>query len=234
MRSKIHATAVHLLTASGAVCGLFALHNAASHHWSAAFLWLGAAAVIDAIDGPIARRVKVDKVLPRFSGVTLDLVVDYLSYCVVPAFILMESGRLGGSIAPVVGALILLSSLYHFCDLESKTDDGFFVGFPAIWNVVCLYAFVFDAGPSVVIPVVIVLAIATVLPLKWVHPLRSKLLRAPTVIAVSLWSLAALYETIESFPGTAAAQVIFVLVGIYLFGVGVVRTYFARGTHDAR
>lgn len=233
MRTKIYAAAVHLLTASGAVCGLFALHTAASHDWRAAFLWLGAAAVIDAIDGPMARRVQVDKTLPRFSGVTLDLIVDYLTYCVVPAFILMESGRLGETFAPVAGALILLGALYHFADKKSKTGDGFFIGFPAIWNVVCLYAFVFHAGPNVVLPVVIVLTIATVLPLKWVHPLRTKMWRLSTAVAVSLWSLAALYEVVAGFPGTVATRTIFVLLGIYLVGVGVMRTFFARGTHNA-
>ncbi len=228
MRPKIYAVAVHLLTASGAVCGLFALHNAASHDWRAAFLWLGAAAVIDAIDGPMARWIQVDKVLPRFSGVTLDLIVDYLTYCVVPAYILMESGRLGDMFAPAVGAMILLGSLFHFADTTSKTKDGFFVGFPAIWNVVCLYAFVFDAGANVVIPAVILLTVATVLPLKWVHPLRSKLWRVPTLVAVLVWSLAALYETIAGFPGTGGARAIFVLVGVYLVGVGLARTYLGR------
>jgi phosphatidylserine synthase len=35
------------------------------------------------------------------------------------------------------------SSLFHFSDTESKTDDYCFVGFPAIWNVVALL-FAFD------------------------------------------------------------------------------------------
>ncbi|MDA7946723.1 MAG: phosphatidylcholine synthase [Hyphomicrobiaceae bacterium] len=225
MPAKVSAAAVHILTALGAVCGLFALTDAAAHDWRAAFLWLGAAAFIDAVDGPLARRIGVEKVLPQFSGATLDLIVDYLTYCVVPAFILMESGRVG----PVAGGFIVLSSLFHFADQKSKTSDGFFVGFPAIWNVVCLYVFVFDAGPQIVIPIVFGLALATFVPLKWVHPVRSEFWRAPTLTAVALWSVAALYEVIAGFPGTLAVQVIFAVVGVYLVCVGVARTCFGRG-----
>jgi len=166
--------------------------------------------------------------LPRFSGATLDLVVDYLTYCVVPAFILMQSGRMGETFAPVAGAIILLSSLFHFADQESKTDDGFFVGFPAIWNVVCLYVFVFNAEANVVLPVIVVLASATLIPIKWVHPVRSKWWRVPTLMIVFLWSLAALYEVALNFPGTPAVRMIFAITAIYLIGVGAVRTFHSR------
>ena len=105
------------------------------------FLWLGVAAFIDVIDGPLARKVKVEQLLPRFSGARLDLVVDYLNFCVVPAFIIMESKLAGEGYGLFSGAVILLSSLFHFADIYSKTEDGFFVGFPTLWNVVCLYFF---------------------------------------------------------------------------------------------
>ncbi len=227
---RLAAYAVHLLTASGAVCGLVALDYAAAENWRMSFVWLGIAMVIDAIDGPIARRVQVDKVLPRFSGATLDLVVDYLTYCVVPAFILIQSGRIGETLAPIAGAIILLTSLFHFADLKSKTEDGFFVGFPAIWNVVCLYVFVFNVEANVVLPVIVILAGATLIPIKWVHPVRSKWWRAPTLVIVFFWSLAALYEVVLNFPGTPTVRVIFAIAAVYLVAIGAARTFHLRRT----
>ena len=54
------------------------------------------------------------------------------------------AGYLPGWPGLLLASLILMSSLFHFSDTESKTDDYCFVGFPAIWNVVAFYIFAFD------------------------------------------------------------------------------------------
>ena len=46
-----------------------------------------------------------------------------------------------------LAALILMSSLFHFSDTASKTEDHCFVGFPAIWNIVAFYLFAFAPPP---------------------------------------------------------------------------------------
>ncbi len=220
--------AVHLLTASGAVCGLIALHHAGAHDWAQSFLWLGAAAIIDAVDGPIARRIDVAASLPRFSGARVDLVVDYLNYCVVPAYIVMESGIAGAGFGIVAGAVILLSSLFHFSDLHSKTDDGFFIGFPAIWNFICLYFFVFATGPATTLLIILTLAAATFVPVKWVHPVRVRRFQIATAMITLLWAGSAIYEVLYAFPGSLAAKAIFSFAAVYLLVIGVCRTFVWR------
>lgn len=220
--------AVHILTASGAVCGLIALHHAVDHEWKQVFLWLGVAAIIDAVDGPLARKVQVEQSLPRFSGARLDLVVDYFNYCVLPAFIVWESGLAGESFGLFAGAVILLSSLFHFADSNSKTKDGFFVGFPALWNVVCLYFFVFDPGSALVLATILALAAATFIPIKWVHPVRVQRWRGLTMAITLVWAVAALHEVIKNFPGTQLMQVILAIAAAYFLAIGVSRTLFER------
>lgn len=226
LAKTIVGSAVHLLTALGAVCGLIALHHAADHQWMHSFLWLGVAAFIDVIDGPLARKVKVEQLLPRFSGARLDLVVDYLNFCVVPAFIIMESKLAGEGYGLFSGAVILLSSLFHFADIYSKTEDGFFVGFPTLWNVVCLYFFIFDMPPGVTLPVILMLATATFIPVKWVHPVRVKHFKGITMAILLVWSASALHEVILNFPGTMLAQLIFALTAAYLVAIGIYRTLY--------
>jgi phosphatidylcholine synthase len=218
--------AVHLLTASGAVFGLLALRHAAVQEWTATFLWLGAALAVDAADGPLARRTGVDKLLPAFSGVRLDLVVDYLTYCAVPAFIVMESGVAGSGLTAglFAGAVILLSSLFHFAHLESKTEDGFFVGFPALWNVVSLYLFVLKPEPGTALAAILLLAAATFVPVKWVHPVRVAFLRPVTLSVTACWAAAALIEVIQGFPGNRIAQAVFVAAAVYIVALGLWRT----------
>src|SRR5262245_60019917 len=114
------AALVHFFTALGAVCALLAARAAIAGAWEAVFGWLGLARVIDGVDGALARQVQVERRLPRFSGERLDLVVDYTTYVFVPALALLQAGFLTGLWGVVLASLILLSSLFHFCDTESK------------------------------------------------------------------------------------------------------------------
>ena len=115
----------------------------------------------------------------------------------------------------------MLVSLYHFSDTESKTKDGYFVGFPAIWNVIVLYCFVLGLSPAASASLIGVCALLTFVPLHWVHPVRVKRLRALTVVAVSAWGVAAAAAIIRGFPGTAAEQAIFILAALYLVAIGL-------------
>src|SRR3979411_1707384 len=74
------AFSVHVFTALGAGSALMALLEAVREHWATMFAWLGVALVIDALDGPIARRLEVALLQPNWSGDVLDLVVDFVTY----------------------------------------------------------------------------------------------------------------------------------------------------------
>ena len=139
MSAPLEAAAVHLRTATGAAFALVALIAAAQADWRWMFIWLGVALIVDSIDGPLARRFSVTRVLPRWSGERLDLIVDFLTYVMVPAFALSQADLLPPPWRLPAGIAIVVSSLFHMADQESKTKEGYFVGFPAIWNVVCLY-----------------------------------------------------------------------------------------------
>ncbi len=215
------AAAVHVLTATGGVLGLLALLSACDGHWAMSFAWLGAALIVDGIDGPLARMVDVKRMLPRFSGEELDHLVDYLTYVTVPAFMVARAEIMPESLRLPLAALIMLVSLYHFSDAESKTADGYFVGFPAIWNVVVLYCFVLDLPPAVSTSVIAICALFTFIPLCWVHPMRVRRLRPLTLAVVLGWGAAAAGAIIHGFPGTLIEQVIFVITAIYIVAIGV-------------
>lgn len=223
----IAAYAVHALTASGAVLGLFALERAAAGDLRACFALLGAALVVDAVDGPAARRVGVAEALPRFSGVRLDLVVDYLNYCVVPAYAVLVSGMLPASVAAWGAGAMLLSSLFHFADRESKTDDGFFVGFPAIWNVVAFYFYALQPPPLLAAAAVALLTALTFVPLLWAHPLRSPRLRPLTLAVTGGWAVAAISVLWHGAPAGAIETVVLVAAVLYAAGLNLWRSLLA-------
>ncbi len=224
MRAILPAAAVHCFTALGAVCALFALRAALAQAWEEVFVWLGIALVIDGVDGTLARRANVAVVLPRFSGDRLDLIVDYLTYVFVPALALLLGGFLDGTLGSILLSLILLSSLFHFADTESKTPDYCFVGFPALWNVVAFYAFALSLPYWLANLLTIACILLTFVPWKWAHPLRTPLLRPVTLLVTAAGCTAAVLTLWHGFPATAALKAILILAALYLFGLVLYRS----------
>ena len=144
------AFSVHIFTALGAGIALIALLEAVREHWAAMFAWLGVALVIDALDGPMARRLDVARVQPNWSGDVLDLVVDFVTYVFVPAYAITASGLLLPLAAPLLGVGIVVSGALYFADRRMKAADNHFRGFPALWNAAAFYLFLLHpaAGAS--------------------------------------------------------------------------------------
>lgn len=163
---------VHLLTAGGAVLALLALAAIEEENWRLALLWLLAALAIDGIDGTLARLARVKERVPRIDGATLDLVVDYLTYVFVPTIFIWRAGLVPASLALPLAAAILLSALYVFARADMKTEDDYFRGFPALWNVVALYLFAVRPGPAAGAIAVGLLAAMSFAPVHVVHPFR--------------------------------------------------------------
>ena len=224
IKSKTMAAAVHLFTATGAICGLLALQSAALQDWQTAFAWLGVALIVDAVDGPLARAVATDVALPRFRGANLDLVIDYLNYCVIPAFIVVKANLAGPDLSLVAGGLMLLTSLFHFADRKSKTMDGYFVGFPAIWNIICFYLFSFQISGPLAFAVIVFFSVFTLIPLKWLHPVRVVPLRPVTLIVLLAWSIAAIVTLRQGFPASPWLKAVFVGAAFYGVALGLSRT----------
>jgi phosphatidylcholine synthase len=224
MTARLRASLVHLLTASGAALALLALLAACRSDWQGMFIWLGLALIVDGIDGPLARKVDVKTVLPRFSGERLDLIVDYLTYVAIPAFALARADILPEAFRLPTAIAILLSSLFHVADRDSKTDDGYFVGFPAIWNIVCLYLFAFMPPPALALIAILVLVAATFVPIHYVHPLRVERLRVVTLIITAFWSAGAIGAVLNPFPSPLWVELLLASTALYFSCIGVLRS----------
>ena len=166
------AWAVHAFTASGVVIALLALLAVERGDFLAALLWLMLGLAIDAVDGSLARWARVKEQAARIDGDTLDLIIDYLTYVFVPAMLILRSGVLPDTLAPWLAALILVSALYNFTRRDLKTEDNYFRGFPANWNVIAFYFFVTEPNAMVAVTVIVLLAAATFAPIHFVHPFR--------------------------------------------------------------
>jgi phosphatidylcholine synthase len=184
------AWAVHLYTALGAPIALLALHAIFQERYTAAFWYMVVATFIDSTDGMLARRFRVKEVLPYFDGARLDDIVDYLNYVVVPLVFAFHAGLLPESYAGLlVAALPLLASCYGFCQLEAKTADHFFTGFPSYWNVVVLYLYVFGVPVWLNAATLVFLALMVFVPIRYLYPSRTHTARLLTYALGIPWAV---------------------------------------------
>ena len=219
--ARVRPFLVHIFTACGAGCALMALLAAAQRQWVAMFVWLAVALFIDGVDGTLARRFRVAEILPRWSGNSLDLVVDYATYVFVPAFALATSGLLPPVAAAPLGIAIVVVSALYFADEQMKTTDNFFRGFPALWNAVAIHLFVLKLSPWITAAVVAALVVLTFMPLRVLHPFRVERLRGLNIIALTAWSLLCVYSLFANLdPGPIIAWCLAAL-GLYFLTIGL-------------
>ncbi len=211
-----------MLTASGAALGLLALLFAIEGAWEAMFISLGVAALVDGIDGPLARRFKVGELAPRWSGDTLDLVVDFITYVFVPAYAIGASGYLPDVLALPAACAIVVSGALYFADRNMKTADNYFLGFPGVWNVVAFYVFALQPNEWINVLAIIAFVGLTFAPVKFVHPLRVRNIRSLTLAMLAAWGVFGLAALVQSLEPDLWVRVGLVVTAIYFFGVGFV------------
>jgi phosphatidylcholine synthase len=215
--------AIHILTASGAALAFLALLAAVDGAWPAMFLWLGIALIVDAIDGPLARRFQIASTLPRWSGDTLDLVVDFVTYVFVPAFAIANSGLLPELLAPAAGIAIVVTGAIYFADRHMKMPGNYFRGFPAIWNTAAFYLLLLRPAPAWSAVAVAALTVATFLPFPFIHPLRVERLRPVTIALLVVWAVLALIALAREMAPGSWITVALCAIAIYVVGLGALR-----------
>ncbi|MCG4451873.1 MULTISPECIES: phosphatidylcholine synthase [unclassified Pseudomonas] len=221
---KAKAWGAHAVTASGVILALLALLAVLDGRPQVCLLWLGLALLVDGLDGTLARKFNVKVVLPHFDGSTLDLVIDYLTYVFIPAIFIYRFIPLPEYSLLLSVAVILLSSLFCFCNLGMKSKDNYFVGFPAAWNVVIVYLYLLDFAPWLSLATIVLLSGLTLTTMKFLHPFRVKQFM-PLNIGVTLVWMSACALLIVQYPlNQAWLLAVWGLASVYFVAICLWRT----------
>jgi phosphatidylcholine synthase len=222
---------IHVFTASGAFLGLLALYYINSHEVLTAFWCMAAAIVIDAVDGHFARIFHIKKTIPSVDGALLDNMVDFFNYSMVPAYFILVAFVLPLEWRVVCSALVILASSYQFTQVDAKTRDHFFKGFPSYWNIVVFYLFFWQMNVWVNMGIVLVLVVMSFIPIKYVYPSRvdyltsNRFLQFGMVAITIIWGIATIL-LLWNFP-QANPWLVFISMG-YLglyFLISLYRTW---------
>jgi phosphatidylcholine synthase len=195
---------VHVLTASGAVLGLWGLEAAAAGRFRDAFLAMIGATAIDAVDGWLARWLDVRRRVPGLDGARLDDIVDYLTFVVLPAFVVIRLGLTPSAAWDwIVASAMVLSSAYGFARTDAKTATAF-TGFPSYWNIVVFYLAAGGMPPAPNAAILLACAALVFVRIGYVYPSRTPVLRATTIVFGSAWG-AWLLWLISQYPDVPPA-----------------------------
>lgn len=225
--------ALHIATASGAVAGLLALQAVIDGRWRSALLWLIFCQVLDGLDGPIARRIDINIHAPKIDGHILDLVVDYLTCVVVPITLLIHLELLPKGFQTLIAGAICLSSALWFARTDLETDDHWFNGFPAVWNLAVPTFLIMNMSSRTVLIVSAILCISQLSNFKMPHLVRVVKLRWLTLplAVIYLINLAVLswnFKPLAVKHHNSMEYLILIGFPIYLFLISAWRTWFPK------
>lgn len=217
------------MTASGAVAGLLALQAVIDNNIRGALIWLVVCQVLDGLDGPIARRIDVVIHAPRVDGYVLDLIVDYLTCVVVPVALLVRLELLPSEFQTLIAGLILLMSALWFARTDIETEDHWFNGFPAVWNLAVPTYLVLDLSENTVAIVTLILCFSQLTMLKFPHIVRVSTLRFitlpfGTLYIATLFYLSWSYSNASGIKDSMVSEMIMILFPIYIAAISLWRT----------
>ena len=224
---------IHVMTASGAVAGLLALQAVFDDRWRAALLWLIACQVLDGLDGPIARKFDVIIHAPIIDGHVLDLVVDYVTCVVVPVALLARLELLPDHYETLVAGTIFLTSALWFARTDQETEDHWFNGFPAVWNLVVPTFLIFGSSSMVIMIVSLVLCASQLTRIKIPHLVRVSSFRKITlpltvIYLADLSILSWQYSDITGSHPSVLEKYILLGFPLYIASLSIWRTWFKK------
>jgi phosphatidylcholine synthase len=135
----------------------------------------------------------------------------------------VAGGFMRPSLALAAAAAIVVSSAIYFADRRMKTDDDYFRGFPAVWNLVAFYFFLLRPEETAALAAIAALVVCTFLPFVFVHPMRVRPLRKLNIALCAAWGVLAIVALVRDFAPPSWVTYALVMIAIYFLIAGLFR-----------
>jgi phosphatidylcholine synthase len=230
IKPSISGYALHVMTASGAAAGLLALQAVIDNNVRGALLWLLVCQVLDGLDGPIARKIDVVFNAPRVDGYVLDLIVDYVTCVVVPVALMVRLNMLPSEFQTLIASVVILLSALWFARTDIETDDHWFNGFPAVWNLAVPTFLIFDLSKQQVAVATVLLAVSQLTNIKFPHLVRVQKWRNITLPFGIIYTLTLLilswnYSNQDGVQSSLLADLVMIAFPLYIGAISLLRTF---------
>jgi phosphatidylcholine synthase len=126
--------------------------------------------------------------------------------------------------------MVLLLSALWFARTDIETEDHWFNGFPAVWNLAVPTFLIFDLSQQQTAVITVLLAISQLTNIKYPHLVRVEKWRKITlpfgiVYTLTLFILSWNYSNVRGVQSTLAADVVMIAFPLYIAAISLVRTF---------
>lgn len=228
MRKVVAGYVIHSITAFGAIAGLISLEQFINGNFRSGLLWLIICQLIDGFDGPIARKIDIHLHATRFDGHILDLVVDYVTCVMVPVAMLIRLDLIKSNYSWIYVGLIIFTGALWFARTDQETEDHWFNGFPAAWNLVIPTFLILGTREIYIQIMILILSFLSLTKLKFPHLVKVKFMRPLT------WSLAIVYFvaltalSVKYPAGPNVLEPLLVIFPLYIFAISIYHSWKVR------
>jgi len=127
----------------------------------------------------------------------MDNVIDVFTYIMVPVFIMWKENLLP---SPVWVVVPIIATCYAYGQVNMKTNDAYFLGFPSYWNFIALYLFWLRPDPTITAILLLVPGILSFIPTRYLYPSKNKFLAKPSWALGILWAFLVLWLLFQDTP----------------------------------
>lgn len=179
---------LHGFTTLGIVAAMLALRDVLVDRPGPAIAWLLITLLIDGVDGPIARALEVEKRVPGLDGFMLDLIIDYVTCVIVPACFMYQFHVVPqNNFGIFVLCVVVFTSAIWFARKDMMTEDNWFRGFPAAWNLVAPVMFLVEARTWIGAVITLALSVLSLTNMPYPHIARARFMRPFTIVGAVVW-----------------------------------------------
>ena len=228
MRKTVAGYLVHSITAFGAIAGLISLERFINDDIRSGLLWLVICQLLDGLDGPIATKIDIHLHATRFDGHILDLVVDYVTCVMVPVALLVRLDLIESEFSFLYAALIIFTGALWFARTDQETEDHWFNGFPAAWNLVIPTFIILDTNVKLVEILIILLCVLTLTTLKFPHIVKVEFMRPVTWTLAFIYFVSLTWLSVQYPNGPSSLEPVLVIFPLYIFAISIYHTWKVR------
>jgi phosphatidylcholine synthase len=125
-------------------------------------------------------------------------------------------------------SLIIFTGALWFARTDQETEDHWFNGFPAAWNLVIPTFIIIDTNPKLVEIIIITLCVLTLTKLKFPHMVKVEFMRPVTWTMAFIYFVSLTWLSVQYPNGPSNLEPVLVIFPLYIFAISIYHSWKVR------
>jgi phosphatidylcholine synthase len=146
----------------------------------------------------------------------------------VPVALLVRLDLIESEFSFLYAALIIFTGALWFARTDQETEDHWFNGFPAAWNLVIPTFIILDTNVKLVEILIILLCVLTLTTLKFPHMVKVEFMRPVTWTLAFIYFVSLTWLSVQYPNGPSSLEPVLVIFPLYIFAISIYHTWKVR------